>query len=54
MLLQIILKQDYFSFQYNSYQPEKGFSMGSPISNTIAEIFLQYLEDMHPSATEVL
>jgi len=29
------------------HQPEKGVSMGSPVSNTIAEIFLQYLENMH-------
>jgi hypothetical protein len=29
------------------YQPEKGVSMGSPISSTIAEIFLQHFEDIH-------
>jgi hypothetical protein len=46
-LLETILQQNYFSFQNNTYQPEKGVSMGSPISNTIAEIFLQYLENTH-------
>jgi hypothetical protein len=46
-LLEIILKQNYFSFQNNIYQPEKGVSMGSPISRTIAEIFLQHTENTH-------
>jgi len=35
------------SFENNLYQPEKGISMGSPISNTIAEIFLQHIENTH-------
>jgi hypothetical protein len=47
MLLKSVLQQNYFSFQNNTYQPEKGVSMGSPISNTVAEIFLQYLESTH-------
>ena len=49
MLLESVLQQNYFSFQNNTYQPEKGVSMGSPISNTIAEIFLQYLENTNLS-----
>ena len=40
-LLEVTLQQNYFSFRNNIYQPEKGASMGSPISNTVAEIFLQ-------------
>jgi hypothetical protein len=40
MLLESVQQQTYFSFQNNTYQPEKGVSMGSPISNTVAEIFL--------------
>jgi hypothetical protein len=47
MLLESVLQQNYFSFQNNTYQPEKEVSMGSPISNTVAEIFLQYLENTH-------
>ena len=46
-LLEVILQQNYFSFCNNIYQPEKGVSMGSPISNIIAEIFLQNLENSH-------
>jgi hypothetical protein len=38
---------NYFIFQNKIYQPEKGVSMGSPISSTKAEIFLQHLEDIH-------
>jgi hypothetical protein len=49
MLLESVLQQNYFSFQNNSYQPEKVVSMGSPISNTVAEIFLQYLENTYLS-----
>ena len=46
-LLEVTLQQNYFSFCNNIYQPEKGVSMGSPISNTDAEIFLQNLENTH-------
>jgi hypothetical protein len=46
-LKELTLSQNYFTFQNNIYQPEKGVSMGSPISSTIAEIFLQLLEDVH-------
>jgi len=47
MLLETVLQRNYFSFQNNIYQPEEGISMGSPISKTIAEIFLQHLENTH-------
>jgi len=47
MLLEVTLQQNYFSFCNNIYQPEKGVSMGSPISNTVAEIFLQDFENTH-------
>ena len=30
-LLEIILKQNYFMFQGQIYQPDKGVAMGSPI-----------------------
>ena len=45
-LLGIILRQNYFSSQGQIYQPDKGVAMGSPISGTVAEIFLQ-LEKTH-------
>ena len=46
-LLEVILQQNYCSFENTLYQPEKGVSMGSPVSNTIAEIFLHYVEDTY-------
>jgi hypothetical protein len=45
-LLEAILQQNYLAFQNHIYKPEKGVSMGSPISNIIAEIFLQHFETL--------
>jgi hypothetical protein len=44
-LLETILQHYYFTFENNPYQPEKCISMGSHISNTIAEILLQHIEN---------
>jgi hypothetical protein len=46
-LLEVILGQNYFTFQEQIYKPDKGVAMGSPISGIIAEIFLQQLENSH-------
>jgi hypothetical protein len=43
-LLDFILRQNYFAFNDRIYQPYKGVDMGSPISGTMAEVFLQPLE----------
>ena len=45
-LLDVILQQNYFSFKNHIYQPETGVSVGSSISSTIAEIFLQHIESI--------
>jgi hypothetical protein len=47
MLLETILGQNYFTFQNQIYQPDKGIAMGSPVSGTITEIFLQQLKKTH-------
>ena len=44
--LETILQQNYFLFE-NYINRKKGISMGSPISDTIAEIFLQHIENTH-------
>ena len=44
-MLNIIVKQNYFQYEGQIFQPEKGIAMGSPIS--IAEIYLQYLENIY-------
>ena len=46
-ILGVILQQNYFIFQEKVYQPNKRIAMGSPISGTIAEVFLQHLEHIH-------
>ena len=46
-LLEIILRQNYFQYNNQFYQPNKGIAMGSPISGTLAEMYLQYLEETH-------
>jgi hypothetical protein len=43
----LVPSQKYFTFQNKIYQPEKGVPMGSPISNTITEIFLQHFKDIN-------
>jgi len=50
-LLEVTLQQNCFAFCNNIYQPMKGVSMGSPVSNTVAEIFLQDLENTHLKQT---
>jgi hypothetical protein len=46
-LLETILGQNYFTFQNQIYQTDKGIAMGSPISGTVTKIFLQHLEKTH-------
>jgi hypothetical protein len=46
-MLGTIFGQNYFAFKDNCYQPDKGVAMGSPLSGTMAEIFLQNLENLH-------
>jgi len=46
-LLGVILQQNYFIFQEQIYQPDKGIAMDSPISGKIAEVFLQLLEHIY-------
>jgi len=45
-LLKVILRQNYFTFQEQIFQPTQGVAMGSPISGLVLEIFLQH-EEIH-------
>jgi hypothetical protein len=45
------MTQNDFSFQNTIYHPSKGIAMGSPISGTNAEIFLQHIENKHIKQT---
>jgi hypothetical protein len=42
-LLNTIMNQNYFQYDGQIFQPQKGIAMGSPISGTMAETYLQYL-----------
>lgn len=44
-LLEIILKQNYFTFNNLVYTQEQGLAMGSPLSGLIADIYLNYFEN---------
>jgi len=46
-LLKTILEQNYFQHNNQFYQPNKGITTGSPVSSTLAEIYLQYLEEKY-------
>jgi hypothetical protein len=46
-ILKTILAQNYFSFHDTIYHPNKSVAMGSPVSGTMAEVFLQYIENRH-------
>jgi hypothetical protein len=41
------MAEDYFGFQNTIHHPNKGIAMGYPISGTMAEIFLQHIENKH-------
>jgi hypothetical protein len=43
-LLEVILQQNYFQHNNRFYQPNKGMTVGSTTSSTLAEIYLQYLK----------
>ena len=44
-LLNVIMEQSYFQYNNQYYKPEKGIAMCSPISGTLAEIYLQLIEE---------
>jgi hypothetical protein len=46
-MINTTVKHNYFQFEDQIFHVEKGIAMGSPISSTIAEIYLQYLENIY-------
>jgi hypothetical protein len=41
-----VLNQNYFRYKHCFYKPQKGIAIGSPLSSTAAEYYLQYLEEL--------
>jgi len=46
-LIKVILKRNYFQYNNQFFQQDKGITMGSPISSTLAEVYLQFMEETH-------
>jgi hypothetical protein len=44
-LFRVILNQNYFQYKDKYFKPTKGITMGSPISSTLTEIYLQFFEE---------
>jgi uncharacterized protein (UPF0297 family) len=45
-LIKVILNQNYFQYDDKYYKPIQDIAMGSPLSGTLTEIYLQYFEEM--------
>ena len=45
--IKLIIEQNYFQYNNQYYKPEKGIAMGSPISGTLAEIYLKLIEERY-------
>jgi hypothetical protein len=45
-MLNTIMNQNYFQYEGQIFQTQKVIAMGSPISGIMAEIYLQYLEEI--------
>jgi len=46
-ILEIIMKKNYFQYNGRFLQLDKGIAMGSPISSTMAEVYLQFIEETY-------
>ena len=46
-ILETIMEQNYFQYNDNFYKPHKGVAMGSPLSGTLAELYLQSIENRY-------
>ena len=45
-LIKVILNQNYFQYNDKYFKPTKGIAVGSPMSSTLAEIYLQLFEEL--------
>jgi len=46
-MLDTIIQQNYFTYNKEYYKPQKGVAMGSLLSGTLAELYLQMLERLY-------
>jgi hypothetical protein len=45
-LMKVVLHQNYFQYSDRYYKPSTGIAMGSPLSSTATELYLQYFEEL--------
>ena len=45
-LIKVILNQNYFQYSDKYFQPTHGITTVSPVSSTLAEIYLQFYEEL--------
>jgi len=45
-LFNVILNYNYFKYDSKYFKPIKGIAMGLPISGIVAELYLQYFEEL--------
>jgi len=45
--LKIIIEQNLFQYNDQFFKPKNGIAMGSPVSGTLAEIYLQHIEELY-------
>jgi hypothetical protein len=41
------MKQNYFQYNERLFQPERGITMGFPVSSIIIEVYLKYIKETH-------
>ena len=46
LLIDTVLSQNYFQYNHQYYKPDTGIAMGSPLSSTMTETYLQYFEEL--------
>jgi hypothetical protein len=51
-ITQVIVEQNYFSFQNKIYVQNEGLAMGAPTSSILSEVYLQHIE--HTKSAELL
>jgi hypothetical protein len=45
-LIKVIPNQNYFQYNVKYFKPTKGLAVVSPVSSTLAEIYLQFFEEL--------
>ena len=47
LLLEFCVRNTYFSFQVQFYEQVEGAAMGSPVTSTVANLYMEYFKQKH-------